>query len=518
MTAETILKNTSAWPNWQTVKIRNHHGINTPIFSLRTRNSSGIGEYLDLIPLIDWCKEIGFDVLQFLPINDSGLDSSPYNALSANALHPILISLHLLPNLNKYPDLQLRLNEFQELNNLPRVDYLTVLNKKEAFLHYYFEHEFDEISSTEKYTSFVKSNPWLEPYALFKYFKSHYNWKAWSDWPKDFESHHSYRQVQYHIFVQFLCFSQMFEVKEHAEKHGIFLKGDIPILISPDSADVWYNRRYFDLSYSAGAPPDVYCEQGQNWGFPLYNFIEQAKDGYLWWKERIRVASNLYHLYRIDHIVGFFRIWAIARGEPPINGKFIPEDENLWVPQGENLLNVMLNAVRTILPIGEDLGVIPDSVRESMRRLGICGTKIMRWERKWKEGGAYIDPRDYNLLSMTTVSTHDSETLQQWWKNAPAEAMEFAKFMGWEYKPFLSEKEQIAILKLSHHSGSLFHINLLQEYLDVFPELRWENFEDQRINIPGVTTNRNWTYRYRPYLEDICQHGKLKSLMKGMIQ
>lgn len=517
MIAEYLLS-TPAGPNWQAINIKNHHGIITPIFSLRTKASSGIGEYLDLLPLIDWCSEIGFDVLQLLPINDTGLDPSPYNALSANALHPIYISLHSLPNLNKYPELLARLNEFQELNELPRVDYLNVLNKKESFLRYYFDNEFDSISTTLAYLEFVTQNPWVMAYALFKYFKSHYKWKSWQDWPNDFTSQHDFRNISFHIFVQFLCFSQMTAVKEHAIKHNLLLKGDIPILISPDSADVWYNPQYFDLSYSAGAPPDMYCEQGQNWGFPLYNYHELAKDHFRWWKERIKVADDLYSLYRIDHIVGFYRIWAVKRGEIAINGKFIPEDENQWIPQGEMLLKMMLDAATSLLPIGEDLGVIPDAVRASMKRLGICGTKLMRWERRWHGDLSYINPKDYDPVSMTTVSTHDSETIDLWWRDCPDEAKEFARFMGWQYKSPLSKEEHIAILKLSHHSGSLFHINLLQEYLDVFPELSWENPEDERINIPGVITSRNWTFRYKPFLEDMVQHDKLKSMMANLIK
>lgn len=516
MTAHYLL-GTPAGLNWQNTAIKNHHGINTPIFSLRSEQSSGIGEYLDLIPLISWIKEIGFDVLQLLPINDTGLDTSPYNAISSKALHPIYISLKSLPNIHNYPELIGRFSEFQELNSLPRVDYISVLNKKESFLRYYFDNEFDTISKTATYKEFVEKNPWLQAYALFKYFKSHYKWKSWQDWPLDFSLDHDPKNLQFHYFVQYLCFMQMLEVKEFAKKNGVLLKGDIPILINPDSADVWYSPQLFDLSHSAGAPPDMYCEQGQNWGFPLYNYSELAKDHFKWWRERLHVATQLYDLYRLDHIVGFYRIWAINRGDLAINGKFLPSNEEEWIPLGENLLKILLESASTMLPIGEDLGVIPDAVRESMKRLGICGTKMMRWERKWKEDSSYINSKDYDPISMTTVSTHDSETLILWWQNCPQEAKEYAKYKGWEYNIPLSKEAHIAILKESHQSGSLFHINLLQEYTSIFPELSWENPEDERINIPGVVTSRNWTFRYKSDINAIIQHTGLKNIMRSFL-
>ncbi|MGK5595547.1 MAG: 4-alpha-glucanotransferase [Parachlamydiaceae bacterium] len=511
------LAKTPCGSNWQSVQIKHHHGINTPLFSLRSHVSSGIGEYLDLLPLISWCASIGFDIIQLLPINDTGLDLSPYNALSAKALHPIFLSLHALPNIHQYPELIARLAEFQELNKAPRLDYLNVLHKKESFLHYYFDHEFDGIYHSDPYQTFLAQHPWVFSYALFKYFKTRYTWKNWQDWPKVDDKNHDLRSIHFHIFLQFLCFSQMAKVKEVAIENKVYIKGDIPILISPDSADVWYEPHLFDLNHAAGAPPDMYNAEGQNWGFPIYNYEEQRKDHFAWWQERLRVASEFYHIYRIDHIVGFYRIWAVERGKAALEGKFIPKNEKNWIPQGEMLLTMMLNSAPMMLPIGEDLGMVSDDIHLSLKRLGIAGTKMMRWERKWKEDGSFIDPKQYDPISMTTVSTHDSDTLLLWWQNSPEEAKVFAKFMQWEYSPHLSLEQYKSILRESHHSGSLFHINLLQEYLIPFEELSWPNPSDDRINIPGVISDRNWTYRYRPYLEDLLQHQGLKLMMKELI-
>ncbi len=511
------LAETPCGPNWNSIKIQTHHGINTPLFSLRSYASSGIGEFLDLLPLISWCSSIGFDVIQLLPINDTGLDLSPYNALSSKALHPIFLSLHALPNLHQYPELNLRLAEFRELNDAPRLNYLAVLNKKDSFLRDYFENEFDKVYNTDLYQSFLTQNPWVFPYALFKYFKNRYEWKNWQDWPKIDDKDHDLRSIHFHIFLQFLCFSQMAKVKEFAIKNNVYIKGDIPILISPDSADVWYEPYLFDLNHAAGAPPDMYNSEGQNWGFPLYNYEEHNRNHFTWWQERLKIASQFYHIYRIDHIVGFYRIWAVERGKPPIEGEFIPKDEEAWIPQGEKLLTMMVQSAPSMLPIGEDLGLVSDEIHLSLKRLGIAGTKMMRWERKWKEDGSFINPKDYDAISMTTVSTHDSDTLLLWWQNSPEEAKVFAKFMNWEYSPHLTTEQYQSILRESHHSGSLFHINLLQEYLTPFDDLSWPNPSDDRINIPGVISDRNWTYRYRPYLENIIQHQGLKKMMKNLI-
>jgi 4-alpha-glucanotransferase len=256
------------------------------------------------------------------------------------------------------------------------------------------------------------------------------------------------------------------------------------------------------MELSAGAPPDQYSDDGQNWGFPLYNWDEMERDGFKWWMERLSVAANFYHIYRLDHVVGFYRIWGIAKGEKSKNGRFIPEDKELWIPQGEKILSAMLEN-SPMLPIGEDLGNIPDEVRVSLQRLGICGTKVMRWERNWKGDKKFIPLDAYPPLSMTTVSTHDSTPLSLWWIQSPDESKEYALEKGWDYITPLHSDQHFAILYDSHHTTSLFHINLLGEYLAFFPDLVWPSLEDERINTPGIVSDENWTYRFRPSLEQI---------------
>lgn len=501
---------------WQKIGAKNHHGIALGLFSIRNETSCGIGEFFDLVPLINWCKKIGFDVIQLLPLNDSGNDPSPYSAHSAMALHPIYLSLDRLPNAERY---QKEIQALRFCNNSKRVRYHTVLENKEAFLEHYLKSEISHIQQLASYQDFLK-NSWVEGYAHYKTLKRKNSEKAWWDWPaheqnfsKSLVKQYA-QEVEKHACIQYLCFEQLAQVKKEAEAAGVFLKGDIPILLNRDSSDVWQHPEFFDMTYAAGAPPDMYSEEGQYWGFPLYNWQEIEKSDFRWWKERLSYAQNFYHIYRLDHIVGFFKIWAIPDGRAAKEGFFIPRDPNEWIPQGEKILQVICQ--NEMLPIGEDLGAVPPNVRECMQRLGICGTKVMRWERHWDGDKSFILPSEYSPLSMTTVSTHDSEPIAMWWQQAPQEAEQFALSMRLLCPEPLDPETRSEILALSHKSASLFHINLLQEYLDVFEELAWENPEDDRINIPGKVLEQNWTYRFLPTLDTICSHQGLIDIMKQM--
>jgi 4-alpha-glucanotransferase len=508
------LYQSAAGSQWKRVGVKHHHGINTPLFSLHTEESGGIGEYTDLIPFINWVKALGMDNIQILPINDTGKDQSPYNALSAFALNPIHLGLTPLA---VTPTLKRHLKELQKLNKTERIDYEKVRAGKELFLHDYYNREFPTLSTTHAYQEFVAQNPWLHAYAAFKALKIRYNWRSSESWGPYIPTDIPARDINFHIFLQYLCFKQMEEVKKHAEKKEMCIQGDIPILISPDSAEVWSESSLFRLDEVAGAPPDMYNPKGQKWGFPLYRWDMMAKDDYRWWRLRLHVAERLYHLYRIDHIVGFFRIWAIPKDAPANEGKFEPANESLWIPQGEGLLRMLLSA-SSLLPIGEDLGTVPPAARKTMHSLGIPGTKVMRWERNWDTDKSFIFPSDYPAVSLTTVSTHDSETLQQWWKKHPDDALAFSHSKQWPYTPELSLEHHYEILHDSHHSASLFHINLLQEYLALLPNLTWPRLEDERINIPGVISPWNWTYRYRLPFEEIAAHGKLFETIQGLIR
>lgn len=497
--------------SWDRIGKRAHHGINVPLFSLRTQQSCGIGEYLDLIPIIKWCKRIGFDVIQTLPLNDTAHDYSPYNALSAFALNPMHLSLAQLPEVEGDKALEEEISQLQKLNALPRVDYTAVQQGKEKFLKAYLAEHGAELAASPGFRRFVENNPWLESYAHYKGLKEANDWKSWEKWTIQDKP-----DLLPHQLLQYLCFLQLEKVQKEAASEGILLKGDIPILINRDSADVWHEPQYFDLTFSAGAPPDMYSLDGQKWGFPLYRWEELEKNDLAWWKQRLGVAARLYNLYRLDHIVGFFRIWAIPQQAEAKEGAYIPADLNVGLQQGRNILSHLTHS-STMVPIGEDLGNVPNEVRECLAELEICGTKVMRWERRWQTDRSFINPADYPVLSMTTVSTHDSETLREWWTKHPDEAADYAASKGWTYASELTTEQQKEILRDSHQSGSLFHINLLQEYLTLFPDLRWSTAEEERINIPGVLNDTNWTYKFKPSVEELTQHEALAQLMRELI-
>ncbi|MEX0961303.1 MAG: 4-alpha-glucanotransferase [Simkaniaceae bacterium] len=512
----------SAEPAWEKIGKSHHHGFDLPLSSLKTKQSCGIGEYLDLNLMIDFCKSVGFDTLMLLPLNDTGEDPSPYNALSASALHPIYLSLSSLPNLT--PEFDERINRLKKMNGEKRVPYLTILRKKDAFMRRYFEVYGAHFE--EEVLQFSNEFPFLKIYALFKILKENMEGQSSEEWPDEIKqltkTHFQHllqthkESIQYILFVQYFCFKQLKKAKSYAEEKNIFLKGDIPILISPDSADVWYHTEYFDLSFAAGAPPDQFTPEGQYWGFPIYRFDVMNEEGFSWWKERLQYASHFYHIYRIDHVIGFFRIWAIPRGQEAAKGRFLPGNEWEALSQGRLVLKEILKASH-MLPIAEDLGFMPPGASEILEELSISGTKVFRWEKDPKTG-EYDSFQSYSPLSMSTVSTHDSETLRQWWDTQNKEVVNFSKMKGWDPKSPLTKEMRLEILRDIHHTSSFFHINLFNEYLALIDDFVYEDPDDERINIPGEILDRNWTYRMRPYLEEVAKDSnfvkQLKSLFK----
>lgn len=515
---------------WEHVGIKSHHGLNIPLFSIHSKKSCGIGEFLDLKLLIDFCEKISMDVIQLLPLNDSGYETSPYNAVSSIALNPIYLSLHALPFLANDEELQKELVGFEKYTFLQKVAYNAVLTAKLEFLRKYYLKYFSEVCKTTPYEEFVTGNPWVQDYGIFKMLKESYAHKGWFSWDSSDQNLSSSRrrhlldtkssEINFYIFLQYLCFVQLKEIKEYATSKKIYLKGDIPILISPESLDVWKEKENFDLNYSAGSLPDAFTPDGQNWGFPIYNWSYIEKSDYAFWVNRLKTASNFYHLYRIDHIIGLYRIFAIPRGKTPLDGSYIPDDPSLALVQGERILKRLCectNTFPTMLPIGEDLGLDIQYIKESMEHLSIPGTIIPRWEKTTPTSHVFQEYSKYKPISLTSVSTHDSETLGQWWENNPEEALEFAKAVHMPYEPKLSYSLRFQILKDSHHTPSLFHINLLNEYLALFNNLIWDNPNDERINLPGTVLPSNWCYKTRPSLETLLTHNNLQHAIKDMV-
>ena len=501
---------------WKKIGLKQHHGTALPLFSLHSKKSCGIGEFLDLIPLIDWCKSVGFDVLQLLPLNDTGSDPSPYNQLSSCALDPVYLSLADLPEAG---GLLSELDSFQPLSELPRLG-TEVKHQKLHWLYRYFEQAFPLHSKEKRYLSFLEENPWLPNYALFKSLKDEYGGKRWADWPLEYQTPRNIsgrkKSTDFHSFLQFHCYQQMEQVRSYASRHGVFLKGDVPILLSPDSADVWADPHLFQLDLAAGSPPDYYNRLGQKWGFPLFNWNAMRKENFAWWKQRLSAVGRLFHIYRIDHVVGFFRIWGIPEEKKASEGSFFPPDPSLWPAQGREILSMMIDS-SPLLPMAEDLGTIPKEVYPVLRDLGICSTKVIRWQRRWDSDKSYIPYSEYDPLSLTTLSTPDSDTLSGWWKKFPDEAIPFAHFKQWPYRSDLTKEQRFAILRDAHHTPSYFHINLLQEYLSFFPDLVSTNPDDERINVPGTLLPTNWTYRFRPSVEELLANQPLAETIREIL-
>lgn len=503
------------------------HGIAVPLSALRSKKDCGIGEFLDVISLVDWCKEVNLDVIQFLPLNDTGSDPSPYNPISSCALHPIYLSLHALPYLERLPVLQEELSSFEELNSLPRVSYHEVQERKLSWLRKYFQEVGLQLVQEEAYLRFIEDNSWVLPYALFKVLKEQNDQKNWADWDLSLRSpsleefelllEENEFEVSFYCVLQYLSSQQLKQVKDYAASKDVLLKGDVSILISRDSADCWAEPKLFDFTLAVGAPPDKnYNEDGQYWGFPLYNWEEMKAQEYCWWKQRIGSAAQYFDLYRIDHATGFFRIWAIPLNGDPKEGKYLPENPELWLPQGKEILGALkgassMLAISEDIPSGVDEDVLP-FIQKALREVGIYGTKIIRWEKN--SDGSFAPLNEYSRASMTSISNHDIEPLQLWWQKFPEEASLIASMKNWTYSPLLTREQRLELLKDSHQSGSFFHINPIQEYLAFFPELIWEKPENERINIPGTVLPSNWAYRIRVHLEELAVHNELKETMQ----
>ncbi|MFI3333041.1 MAG: 4-alpha-glucanotransferase [Rikenellaceae bacterium] len=301
-------------------------GVAIPLFSLRSEQSMGVGEFSDLKLMVDWARATGQQIIQILPINDTTMsgtweDSYPYNANSIFALHPQYISLK---SVGKLKDKKIQANYEQEgarLNQLPAVDYEAVNNLKNSYLKELYIESGEKTFKSKDYKKFFENNSyWLESYALFSLLRDKYSTAEFSTWGR--ESQYSekllatYRdkkpeQLGYYYFVQYHLHCQLLEARAYALENGVAFKGDIPIGVSRTSVDVWVNPRLFRLDSQAGAPPDDFSVMGQNWGFPTYNWEEMALDGYAWWQARFSKMAEYFDAYRIDHILGFFRIWEI---------------------------------------------------------------------------------------------------------------------------------------------------------------------------------------------------------------
>lgn len=318
-------------------------GVAIPVFSLRTKNSFGVGDFGDLKKMIDWVTLTHQRVLQLLPLNDTTIthswtDSYPYSSISIYALHPMYIDIKALGSLKD----KIKAHHFEalqrELNALSQIDYEKVNNAKWEYIQLMFEQEGDKVLGSKDFKDFFAANDfWLMPYAAFSYLRDKFGTPDFRQWKDDAVydkdrisklcsvSNPEYPQIAVYYYAQYNLHLQLSEASHYARSHRVVLKGDIPIGISRNSVEAWTEPYYFNMNGQAGAPPDDFSVKGQNWGFPTYNWGEMAKDGYRWWKDRFTRMAQYFDAYRIDHILGFFRIWEIpSNAVHGLLGQFSP--------------------------------------------------------------------------------------------------------------------------------------------------------------------------------------------------
>lgn len=318
-------------------------GVAIPVFSLRSKDSFGVGEFTDLHLLVDWAVKTGLKLIQILPVNDTTathtwVDSYPYAAISAFALHPIYLNLDEVAG-KKYEQLIKPLRKKQkELNEAAEVDYESVMHLKLATLRELYQLMKDDMLQDWEYLDFFEKNRyWLVPYAAFCHLRDKNGTADFSQWPayssynklsvEKFVSPRSkqFDEIAFHYFLQFHLHLQLKEAADYAHKNGVILKGDIPIGIYRYSVDAWMEPSLYHMDRQAGAPPDDFALHGQNWGFPTYNWEQMALDGFRWWFRRFVQMGNYFDAFRIDHILGFFRIWSIPiTATQGIMGRFVP--------------------------------------------------------------------------------------------------------------------------------------------------------------------------------------------------
>ncbi|NOZ84908.1 MAG: 4-alpha-glucanotransferase [Deltaproteobacteria bacterium] len=508
-------------------------GVIVPLFSLRTRNSPFIGEIPDLAQAGEWFASMGQTVIQVLPIFDMGdFETSPYSAVSAFAIDPVYLSFSGLPELGEDEVGKAFSDAGLSAGNCERVDYKAVRVAKKSLLASVAERfkKNELVHLTQKGRRFkefcVSQQQWLDPYCLYSALKESNNHAGWEDWSEG-QKHGPLcidsslvEQMENRIFVhrfgQWLAHEQWLSARAELSRQGIFLMGDLPFTVSRDSADVWAHQDLFDLEVESGAPPDQYSNTGQNWGLPGYNWNKMQQDDYSWFRARAARASDLFDLFRVDHVVGMFRTWTIPR----LNGKphFRPSNKKSQEEQGKAVLLAMRDASKGGAIVAEDLGVIPDFVRECMAGLEIPGYKVLRWER---DGDAFKDPARYPVLSIAASGNHDTEPLAIWWEmlseNEKRLFFNLPLLKGRSDSAGLGfcRKVHESILEVLYKSGSCLAIMPIQDLLAV----------PDRINVPGTSSRENWTWRLPGTIEDLVsmgaalsENGVDRETLKRMVQ
>ena len=486
-------------------------GLLLPLFSCPRTASWGIGEIGDIAALTSWLEGAGQRALQLLPLNEmASHQQSPYSAISAMAIDPIYIRLAAVP---EFPGESLLPASDQALlarvRQSPAVDYAGVRALKQSALRAACDRFVDAewrpgTARSQAFAVFLREQAWwIDDYAIFRALHAHHGEQPWTSWPEPLQRldpaaladarRELAGEVLYRQYLQWLAHSQWEEAR--ARSHGVALLGDLPFMVDGDSADVWARQDQFRLDASVGAPPDAFSATGQNWGMPVYRWDVIERGGFSWLRDRARRAAELYDGFRVDHVVGFFRTygWPVDDGEP----FFTPAEQADQTALGERVLTVFREPGAHV--IAEDLGIIPDFVRESMTRLGVPGFRVLRWERLWNvEGHPFRDLSEYPALSVAVSGTHDTETMAVWWERATDEERRRVSALP-------------AIASLAGAAGDLplssdgrydarVRDVLVEALIASGSDLTIMPFQDvfgwrDRINEPGTVNPENWTFR-----------------------
>ena len=488
-------------------------GTLIPLFSIPSSRSWGIGEIGDIERIAGWLETAGVRILQLLPINEMPPgETSPYSALSAMAIDPQFITLDEVEDFAEIggeaalePQLRARLDA---IRIAPRIQYAEVRALKDIVLRRCFARfqRVDLAGGTRRaaaFRAYTKAEGWwLDEYALFRALHAEHGERAWWDWPESLRCRlpdaieHARAQLAEEIlfrqYLQWLAGDQWGSARDRMGEVALF--GDLPFMVSGDSADVWARQDEFRMDASVGVPPDAFSETGQDWGLPVYRWDVLGERDFDWLRDRAHRNADLFDGYRVDHLVGFYRTYYRPHdGSAP---RFIPDNEEAQQALGERVLGVFREPGSEI--IAEDLGVVPDFVRASLARLSIAGYKVFRWERQWHaEGQPFKDPMDYPAVSVATSGTHDTEPMAIWWEETSRaerdavlaipslRALLAPEDLASADGPGLPHAIHEALLETLFASGSN---TLILPIGDVFG---WRD----RINQPATVSEGNWTWR-----------------------
>jgi 4-alpha-glucanotransferase len=524
-------------------------GVLAPLFALRTEDDLGIGDLEGLRQFIDWAAEIGFGLVQILPINEMGGDHSPYNAISAVALEPA--TLHLVPG---SPE-DLAQQDFEEVIGRIDLDKLRkgpvkhgrVRQVKMALLEKaYARFAQREAEQAAGFNLFCNEEAtWLGDYAFFRALMEENGgseiWEAWREEHRRADAAREWLAAQttevrrrfserelFFKYVQWIAFDQWNAMRAYAEERGVALMGDIPFGVNLYSADVYSRRDEFALEWSGGAPPEPYFKDdeftqkwGQNWGIPLYRWEAMRGRNLDWWRWRVRGVRKIFHAFRIDHVLGFYRIyafpWRPARNPAflPLSfdemreqtggafPQFYPRDDSSWENceanrrEGEEYLRAVLEESGDTRVVGEDLGTVPDYVRPSLRSLGVAGFKIPQWENH--PDGRSISGNDYQRVSVATYATHDHKPLRAMWE----EAFEEPSSTTEQARQDLAKVAEFAGLPAPNPENNFdrdFYSPVMEALFRCESWIALVMITDllarkDRFNVPGTAASSNWSRR-----------------------